>query len=172
MDTAITAIPPNAFQDFTILRLVLNRNTLSQIADGAFNGPLLNSLVDLDLTDNQLGQVPQTGLPSLRNLRKLYLNRNRIMQLAPNAFSNYASREILLKLELAGNKLTDQSLGDGTALRALRSLQELSLETNALQSIPSASLSSQKGSLTNLNLGLNQVSSRGGIFQSENIQGI
>ena len=110
---------------------MLNRNTLSQIDDQAFNGPLLDSLVELDLTDNQLQQIPQIGLPRLRNLRKLYLNRNRIGQLQPQVFAGYASREVLLKLELAGNKLTDQALGGGQEVFSpLKSLQELSLETN------------------------------------------
>jgi Leucine-rich repeat (LRR) protein len=127
------------------------------VSDDAFNGPLLDSLVELDMSDNQLGGVPTTGLHKLRNLRKLYLNRNRIGSLSPNSFTNFQSKDILLKLELAGNRLTDQALGDGTVLRPLKSLQELSLETNALTQIPSAALSNQRQTLINLNLGLNQV---------------
>uniref|UniRef100_A0A914ZI58 Uncharacterized protein n=1 Tax=Parascaris univalens TaxID=6257 RepID=A0A914ZI58_PARUN len=157
LDTPIQILPSNAFNDFTILRLVINRCNLGIIEDGAFNGPLLDSLVELDLTDNQLGTVPQTGLPRLRNLRKLYLNRNRISALQPESFSTYASRDILLKLELAGNRLTDDGLGDQRVFRPLRSLQQLSLETNALTAIPSASLVNQRQTLTNLNLGLNQI---------------
>lgn len=157
LDTAVTTIPANAFRDFTILRLVMNRNTLSQISENAFNGPLLDSLVELDLTDNQLGQIPQTGIHQLRNLRKLYLNRNRITTLSPNTFAQFESREILLKLELAGNRLTDEALSDSTVFRPLRSLQQLSLETNALTQIPSGALVNQRETLTNLNLGLNQV---------------
>ncbi|KAF8372895.1 lron-2, partial [Pristionchus pacificus] len=157
VDTAISTIPANAFQGLTILRLVLNRNTLGSIDDQAFNGPLLDSLVELDLNDNNLGQIPQLGVPHLRNLRKLYLNRNRISQLSPGAFSAYQSRDLLLKLSLAGNRLTDGALGDATVFRPLRSLQELSLETNALSAIPSAALVNQRETLTNLNLGLNNI---------------
>ena len=157
IDTAVTTLPPNAFQDFVILRLVMNRNTLSQISENAFNGPLLDSLVELDLTDNQLGQVPPTGIHQLRNLRKLYLNRNRITELQPTSFVQFESRDILLKLELAGNRLTDQAMSDSTVFRPLRSLQELSLETNSLTQIPSAALVNQRDTLINLNLGLNQV---------------
>ncbi|EYB89147.1 hypothetical protein Y032_0235g3179 [Ancylostoma ceylanicum] len=157
LDTAIPNIPANAFMGFTILRLVLNRNTLQSIDDQAFNGPLLDSLVELDLNDNNLGQIPQTGLTRLRNLRKLYLNRNRINTLASNAFAGYESKDLLIKLSLAGNRLTDQSLSDTAVFRPLRLLQELSLETNALTAIPSAALVNQRGTLTNLNLGLNNI---------------
>lgn len=157
MDTAVSTIPANAFMGFTILRLVLNRNTLQSIDDQAFNGALLDSLVELDLNDNNLGQIPQTGLPRLRNLRKLYLNRNRINSLSSNAFAGYESKDLLIKLSLAGNRLTDQSLTDSAVFRPLRLLQELSLETNALTAIPSAALVNQRGTLTNLNLGLNNI---------------
>ena len=111
------------FQGFTILRLVLNRNTLQSIDDQAFSGPLLDSLVELDLNDNNLGQIPQSGLTRLRNLRKLYLNRNRINTLASNAFAGYESKDLLIKLSLAGNRLTDQSLTDTAVFRPLRLLQ-------------------------------------------------
>ncbi|VDM63794.1 unnamed protein product [Angiostrongylus costaricensis] len=154
IDTAVSSIPANVFMGFTILRLVLNRNTLQFIDDQAFNGPLLDSLVELDLNDNNLGQIPQTGLTRLRNLRKLYLNRNRINTLASNPFSAYESKELLVKLSLAGNRLTDQSLTDTAVFQPLRLLQQLSLETNALTQIPSAALVNQRGTLTNLNLGI------------------
>ncbi|CAJ0959321.1 unnamed protein product, partial [Mesorhabditis belari] len=157
MDTAVPSLPANAFQGFTILRLVLNRNTLSQIDDQAFNGELLESLVELDLGDNNLGQIPQSGLPRLLNLRKLYLTRNKITTLQANSFGAYESKDLIVKLSLAGNRLTDRSLGDSTVFRPLKLLQELSLETNALTAIPSAALVNQRLTLTNLNLGLNNI---------------
>ncbi|VDK49977.1 unnamed protein product [Anisakis simplex] len=157
LDSPVTTLPSNTFVDFTILRLVINGCNLGIIEDGAFNGPLIDSLVELDLTDNQLGIVPQTGLPRLRNLRKLYLNRNRISALQSDSFALYESRDILLKLELAGNRLTNDALGNQQAFRPLRSLQQLSLETNALTAIPSAAFVNQRQTLTNLNLGLNQI---------------
>uniref|UniRef100_A0A915EDZ0 Uncharacterized protein n=1 Tax=Ditylenchus dipsaci TaxID=166011 RepID=A0A915EDZ0_9BILA len=122
VDTAISSLPANAFNDFTILRKYLKL------------------------------------LPRLRNLRKLYLNRNRISQIQQQAFAGFASREVLLKMELAGNKLTDEALGGGQdVFSPLRSLQELSLETNALTQVPSQALEAQRNTLTNLNLGLNQT---------------
>lgn len=102
-------------------------------------------------------------MSQLRNLRKLYLNKNGISQLPIQAFSEFSSRETLLKLELRGNRLTDQSLSlsqnidGGGVFSPLKNLQELSLETNQLTMIPSTSLSVQRQTLVNLNLGLNQV---------------
>ena len=97
----------------------------------------------------------------LRNLRKLYLNRNGIAQLPSSMFTQFASRDILLKLELRGNHLTDQSLseggGDTSVFSPLKSLQELSLETNQLSMVQSAALSTQRPTLTKLNWGLNQA---------------
>uniref|UniRef100_A0A1I8BEF6 Ribosomal protein L15 n=1 Tax=Meloidogyne hapla TaxID=6305 RepID=A0A1I8BEF6_MELHA len=105
------------------------------------------------------------GLSQLRNLRKLYLNKNGIAQLPTNLFAEFSSRETLLKLELRGNRLTDQSFGtsqnnEGSSVFSpLKNLQELSLETNQLTMIPSGALSVQKQTLRNLNLGLNMLSS-------------
>uniref|UniRef100_A0A0N5C0G2 LRRCT domain-containing protein n=1 Tax=Strongyloides papillosus TaxID=174720 RepID=A0A0N5C0G2_STREA len=157
VDTAIPTIPPNVFSDFTILRLVMNRNTLETIQNGAFSGNMLDSLVELDLSDNNLRQVPQQGLPALRSLRKLYLNRNRISTLSPVAFDNYYSKDKLLKLEIAGNRLTNGAFSGSNVLRALTSLAELSLETNSLTQIPSYALAGCRETLVNLNLGLNQI---------------
>ncbi|KAL7071582.1 hypothetical protein ACQ4LE_009448 [Meloidogyne hapla] len=162
---ALPSLPSNSFYGWTILRLVLNRNTLSNILDGAFNGPLIDSLVELDLSENSLSQIGSQfgGLSQLRNLRKLYLNKNGIAQLPTNLFAEFSSRETLLKLELRGNRLTDQSFGtsqnnEGSSVFSpLKNLQELSLETNQLTMIPSGALSVQKQTLRNLNLGLNMI---------------
>ena len=78
-------------------------------------------------------------------------------QLPPGAFAAFESRDLLLKLSLAGNRLTDAALTDAAVFRPLRSLQELSLETNSLSQIPSAALVNQRETLTNLNLGLNNI---------------
>lgn len=151
-------LPPNSFENFTILRLVLNRNTLSQIDMYAFEGgSLTDSLIELDLSDNQLQNISATGITRLRNLHKLYLNRNRITSLEAKFFWEFASQDVLLKLELAGNKLTDQGISNYEIFQPLKLLQELSLETNALTAIPTAALRTQQNSLTNLNMGLNQV---------------
>lgn len=144
-----------AFQGFTIIRLVINGAQLQQIDPQAFDGPLLESLLELDLKNNNLNQIPQTGVPSLKSLRKLYLSGNNINNLPPNAFQSYASKDFLLKLDLAGNKLAD--LGSTTAFNSLRSLEELSLENNLLTRVPTQALRVQKNTLTDLNLGLNSI---------------
>jgi hypothetical protein len=60
---AISSLPANSFYDWTILRLVLNRNTLTRIEENAFNGVLLDSLVELDLSDNSLAQIANQVKP-------------------------------------------------------------------------------------------------------------
>ncbi|VDN03949.1 unnamed protein product [Thelazia callipaeda] len=157
IDTVIPVLPANIFQNFTIFRLVVNRCNLNQINENAFAGLSLHRLTDLDLSDNQLNSIPVTGIPHLTNLRKLYLNRNRIIRLQANSFMNYESRDKLLKLELAGNRLTDETFGESSIFGPLSSLQQLSLETNSLSTIPFASLVAQRQTLINLNLGLNLI---------------
>ncbi|KAK0427033.1 hypothetical protein QR680_010031 [Steinernema hermaphroditum] len=154
IDTAMPSINANAFAGFTIIRLVLNRNTISRIDPQAFAGTLGESLIEIDLSDNQLREVPTQSLAVLQRLKKLYLNRNRLTQLSPSSFIGLDG---LLKLELAGNKLTDSSLGDGSVFRPLRTLNELSLGTNSLTVIPSAALVNQRETMVNLNLGSNQI---------------
>lgn len=144
------------------MRLVLNRNKLINIDKNAFSGFLIDSLIELDLSDNNLQQIPTNGVSSLKNLNKLYLNRNRI-KYSDEPFRSYASQKHLLKLELAVNKLTDESIKNNLFL-PLTNLKELSLETNALTTVPSAALKNQKYSLTNLNLGLNQVKKKINFF--------
>ncbi|KAL3080243.1 hypothetical protein niasHT_039106 [Heterodera trifolii] len=180
LGTAIPSLPAGAFSDWTILRLVLNRNTLSQIEEGAFDGIPLDSLVELDLSDNSLANIGTKAMQKLKafimkadlwhfpfkNILS-HFSPNGIGQLSPQFFNSLASKELLQKLEFRGNKLTDQSLNEGGAageggqqqgmFGALRNLQELSLETNGLSAVPSVALSAQRGTLTNLNLGLNQI---------------
>lgn len=143
-------------------------------------------------------------MPHLRNLRKLYLNRNRISQVW-STYSLTISTTWLLFLNLWNllrifipalpwrllclsiswspsqivsrwqsshrrstrrcHRLPTPSIPSGIRLLGthsktrsnLRPLQELSLETNALSAIPSAALVNQRETLTNLNLGLNNI---------------
>lgn len=154
-NTPIPTLPDFAFQGFTINRLVLNRNNMAQISSRAFDGFLNESLTELDLKDNLLGQIPQTGVPSLRRLRTLILARNRIQNLPPRPFANYESRDFLSKIDLSGNQLLTV---DPTVFTGLRNLEEVSLEANQLTVVPTAAFTEQRQRLKNLNLGLNRIS--------------
>lgn len=111
----------------------LNNNDLKAISPGAFNGPLINSLIELSLERNLISQVPQTGVVDLKNLKKFILKHNSISQLPARAFSSYASAPTLDKIDLSENALTTI---DPVSLEGLTSIKELSLETNAFTDIP------------------------------------
>ncbi|KRY67408.1 Leucine-rich repeat-containing protein 15 [Trichinella pseudospiralis] len=157
-NTPIGNLPPLAFQQFAVVRLILNRNVITDIDPLAFDGPLLDSLVDLDLRFNRLGQVPGQGVGRLRRLHKLNLAHNSIGSLANRPFSSYASVDYLQRLDLSNNLLLDI---DHDAFDGLRNLQELSLEANGLSSVPTAPLSHLRTKLTDLNLGSNRIATIG-----------
>lgn len=153
-NTSIPTLPDFAFRGLTINHLVLNRNNLRQISDRAFDG-LVESLTELDLKDNVLGNVPQTGVSTLKRLKNLILARNRIQNLPPRTFSNYESRDYLSKIDLSGNQLASI---EPTVFAGLKNLEEVSFEANQLSVVPTAALNEQKQKLKNLNLGLNRIS--------------
>uniref|UniRef100_A0A915LHV3 Uncharacterized protein n=1 Tax=Meloidogyne javanica TaxID=6303 RepID=A0A915LHV3_MELJA len=141
LDTALPSLPSNAFYGWTILRLVLNRNTLSHVLDGAFNGNLIDSLVELDLSENSLSQIGTQ--------KQMFGDELRANHLTDQSFGT-----------------TLQQNSEGTSVFSpLKNLQELSLETNQLTMIPSSALYVQKETLKNLNLGLNMDTIEPGAFQ-------
>ncbi|XP_003380149.1 putative leucine Rich repeat-containing domain protein [Trichinella spiralis] len=157
-NTPIGNLPPLAFQQFVVVRLILNRNSIMDIDPLAFDGPLLDSLVDLDLRFNRLDKVPGHGVGRLRRLHKLNLAHNSIGSLASRPFASYASVDYLQRLDLSNNLLLD--IDDG-AFDGLRNLQELSLEANGLSAVPTTPLSHLRAKLTNLNFGSNRINTIG-----------
>ncbi|VDP03940.1 unnamed protein product [Soboliphyme baturini] len=155
-NTQIPVLPPNAFLGFTITRLVLNQNQMGDISPGAFEGSIKESLLELDLRQNLLGRVPQNGVSQLTRLNKLALARNRIRQLLPQSFANYASKTYLRKIDLSANQL---STVEPTLFYGLSNLEEVSLQGNSLTYIPTVAFRDQRTILKNLNLGSNQINS-------------
>ncbi|KFD57340.1 hypothetical protein M513_01851 [Trichuris suis] len=153
--TPIGQLPPGAFQRLAIVRLVLNKNGLTDIDDTAFDGPLLDSLLDLDLRFNALGRVPTKGISRLRRLNKLSLAFNRIPSIGSNSFAQYACSDYLTRIDLSGNRLTDL---DENAFHGLRALSEINLEANSLAAVPTPALREHRSRLKNLNLGANRIS--------------
>lgn len=156
LNTPITNLPSNAFQGLNVLRLALNRNSMRSMDPQAFSGTLQESLTILDLKDNPLGAVPQSGVSQLKKLKSLILARTGITALPPRAFSNYASREFLGKIDLSGNRITQI---DSTVFAGLPNLEEVTLASNLLTSIPTSAFSEQRNRMVNLNLGNNNITS-------------
>lgn len=152
-NTSIPTLVDNAFRGLSINHVVLNRNSLTQINDKAFDD-LVESLTELDLKDNNLGQVPQTGIPKLKRLRNLILSRNRISSLPPRTFANYESRDYMSKIDLSGNQLVSI---EPSVFAGLKNLEEVSFEANQLSVVPTHAFSEQRQKLKNLNLGLNKI---------------
>ncbi len=111
-------------------------------------------LLQVEIRDNGLGQVPQGGLTALRNLRSLTLSKVGIVSVVSSAFGQYASRMALRRIDLSNNRL--QSLMDD-AFSGLDNLMELSLDKNLLSRMPTNALRPLR-SLEDLSLGANRIS--------------
>ncbi|KAB0364974.1 leucine-rich repeat and fibronectin type-III domain-containing protein 4 [Muntiacus reevesi] len=81
--------------------LILSGNQLGRIAPGAFDD-FLGSLEDLDLSYNNLRQVPWAGIGSMPALHTLNLDHNLIDALPPGAFAQLSQ---LSRLDLTSNRL-------------------------------------------------------------------
>uniref|UniRef100_A0A183CUA0 LRRCT domain-containing protein n=1 Tax=Gongylonema pulchrum TaxID=637853 RepID=A0A183CUA0_9BILA len=132
-----TPITDYTFHDLSVRKLRLNGNNLEKIHEAAFAGPLLDSIIALDISDNKLHTTIQPGISALRNLQILNLSNNSIISLPPNAFSKYQSRFSLKELDLSVNQLTEIS---SHAFSGLEMLQLLALTENTLKLIPSDAL--------------------------------
>ncbi|XP_016063825.1 PREDICTED: leucine-rich repeat and fibronectin type-III domain-containing protein 4 isoform X1 [Miniopterus natalensis] len=81
--------------------LILSGNQLGRIAPGAFDD-FLDSLEDLDLSYNNLRQVPWAGIGAMPALHTLNLDHNLIDALPPGAFAQLGQ---LSRLDLTSNRL-------------------------------------------------------------------
>jgi Leucine-rich repeat (LRR) protein len=77
----------------------------------------------IDLTRNQLMNIPRDAFAERRQLRQVYLGENRISQLESGAFRNTS----IVILMLPSNQITHLT---GTMFDGLTSLQQLSLKDN------------------------------------------
>ncbi|KAK2817370.1 hypothetical protein Q5P01_025561 [Channa striata] len=81
--------------------LDLSQNELAEIPDGAFE--MLSKLRNLDLSSNQITHISKHSFSGLVQLERLYLHANRIQNIHLEAFEGL---EMLLELKLQGNLLT------------------------------------------------------------------
>ncbi|XP_076977747.1 podocan-like protein 1 [Tamandua tetradactyla] len=128
----IAKVPRGALSRQTQLReLYLQHNQLTDSGLDATTFSKLRSLEYLDLSHNQLAEVP-AGLP--RTLAVLHLGRNRIRRVeAARLLSARGLRYLLLQ----HNQLGTAGLPPG-ALRSLRRLHTLHLYGNGLERVPPA----------------------------------
>lgn len=81
--------------------LDLSQNQLVEIPDGVFE--MLLKLKNLDLSSNQITHISKDSFSGLVQLERLYLHANRIQSIHPEAFDGL---EMLLELKLQRNQLT------------------------------------------------------------------
>ncbi|GMT07217.1 hypothetical protein PENTCL1PPCAC_29391, partial [Pristionchus entomophagus] len=156
-NTPIEELPPYAFNTLTVRNLVLRNNGLQQIAPGAFDGPMLNSLESLEIRSNHLTSIPQIGVNEIRSLKSLSLYDNLISIVENNAFLSYHSRTKLTKLDLSANNM---SVIFPQGLLGLEVLEQLSLDKNRLRMIPEDALVLVP-TLEQLSLGVNEIETIG-----------
>ena len=140
---------PPPFQNMTKLRLLaLNNNRLHFVANGAFSE--LHDLDEIWLRNNKLVYIPR-GLPD--NLRKLYMDSNRIRIIEDGLFPNtshldyltvennqinriqnrtFLGLRFLKSLNFRGNELRVIEAG---TFDSLRNLSTLSLSDNPLERV-------------------------------------
>lgn len=81
--------------------LDLSQNELAEIPDGVFE--MLSKLKNLDLSSNHITHITKDSFSGLVQLERLYLHANRIQSIHFEAFEGL---EMLLELKLQGNQLT------------------------------------------------------------------
>lgn len=152
-NTQIFELPSHAFDGFVIAKLQLRKMKLKNISEDAFSGSLSDSLTDLDLSDNDLNEIP-FAIAHLKSLKRLSLAKNKIDALSAKAMNMWKSREKLLSLDISGNSLDDK---DVSAISSLPNLNDLNLAGNQLTDVPKHLLKTYKTTLKNLNLALNRI---------------
>ncbi|XP_057698943.1 vasorin-like [Corythoichthys intestinalis] len=98
----INALTQNDFTGLGDLDLLdLSQNELGEVPDGAFK--MLSKLKNLDLSSNVITHISKDSFSGLVQLERLYLHQNHIQSIQQDAFEGL---EKLLELKLHGNKLT------------------------------------------------------------------
>ena len=119
--------------------ILINKN----LARIPYNIPLKNNIQKLDLSQNQIKELPRQ-LPALQ---KLVLNQNNLQEVSDSIINSILSSKVLKKLCLSKNKLKDIPQN----ITEIRTLTYLDLSENYLSII-----SFKSSGLTYLDLSRNQ----------------
>ncbi|XP_027218876.2 toll-like receptor Tollo [Penaeus vannamei] len=161
---ALWSLPPSMLCGLpSLTALNLTHNRLHHLPDLGLGGSCSQStdldreserslpLHHLDLTYNQVAEVPKKAFHSARDLQSLSLKHNRLAHLADWAFGGL---QTLRLLDLSHNRLVAVPR---TALSDLHQLRELRLANNSLSVLSPAAFGSL-GQLLTLDLSHNQLS--------------
>ncbi|CAG9826903.1 unnamed protein product [Diabrotica balteata] len=143
----LTTIVSGAFRDLHNLKILnLGANKITSIPNKAFVG--LDNLEVINLSFNQLAEVP-VHINTIKTLRVLHLNDNKLRNLKASSFNNLNKLE---KLHLYDNSI--DSL-EAKSFAGLRNLKELNLKANYLKQFNTQDALADLGSLQILNLAIN-----------------
>jgi insulin-like growth factor-binding protein complex acid labile subunit len=121
-DNSIADIERHTFSDVSFLKkLKLNKNQLTKLTGPMFEGTKykreqiggrdrLSALLELDLRDNKLTEIPTVILVHLPNLQRLLLSNNHIAQITPQNIAALKKATSVKYIDLVNNKLTDTVL--------------------------------------------------------------
>lgn len=113
-------------------RLFLGRSRICRLSERSFTG--LQGLVELDLSDNELEQVPSETFASVGNLMRLTLAGNPLRTLHSNAFRYLGQLNILDLSRCSFSQL------EPAAFAGLHALEWLRLNDNLLTVLPQTAL--------------------------------
>lgn len=130
-NSTIGALKDNIFNNLKVQNIQLSGCKITTVEPNAFSGQEEN-LKSLNLQDNQLTEVPQKSLQSLKILQLLDLSHNQISEVLDGAFETLAK---LSTLKLSDNNVTLSK----NALKGLEgSLKNLNLRGTKQKDIPEA----------------------------------
>lgn len=149
----IQSLPRALFGGLSCQRLSLSNNRIASafISEQAFEGPIEEDLMALDLNYNLIDSYPN-AIKSLRNIRQILLRNNRLKNIDENAFVNCShSLEVL---DLSRNLISEIP---SIALRVTKSLVRLTLYGNAISKVEDNHLEEWAQSLMSLSLSKNSI---------------
>ena len=127
----LTILPPTVCQNLPLLKILkLDVNRLANITSDVFNGRCGKQLLMLNLSNNELTNLPHDLFKKTNKLRTLDLKQNRLIQLYNDSLASLVELEILY---LNDNELPTLPAGVFASLYWLRTLD---LSGNAIATLP------------------------------------